>query len=188
METEQLSRYRYKLPLALSFYGAVVTIIYVLIWREPLYFQVSYGTLVLVIVMRCVVLMRRDEFKGKIGYQAKSLLWASILIYGLGFLLWNIDNQFCPQLRFARRVTGKNFSALFQLHGKDIFALTAPSACVSFNTHLDLLIFLSLFSCFLLFFLFNFKKIRLVASAYRICDVYVHTIFYIYEIIITKAN
>lgn len=77
--------------------------------------QVAYAALVGLVIQRCVVKLRRAE-----NQRYRRLFWFGLLSYGTGFLLWNIDNLACTQLRGwrARLAAGPVpwLSPLLQLH------------------------------------------------------------------------
>jgi len=61
-------------------------------------------------------------FRCRLGEPCKQmayLLRMGCLLYVLGFVAWNVDNQFCPSLRWARNETafGKWLGSLLQMHG-----------------------------------------------------------------------
>ena len=45
------------------------------------------------------------------------LFTAGLLLYGTAFLLWNIDNEFCPVLERVRAASPGPLRPLTQLHG-----------------------------------------------------------------------
>lgn len=92
----------YVLPLALTIYSIVVSWSYIII-NNPVFHQVAYALLVLGVVYRAVSLF--NKVPATLSYE-KSRLQALLNIAALGFIvafiLWNIDNQFCPSLRVWR--------------------------------------------------------------------------------------
>ncbi|KAL1924762.1 uncharacterized protein VTP21DRAFT_4416 [Calcarisporiella thermophila] len=109
-------RYGLFLPALLALYGIVVTAVYIKI-RNPVFHQVAYAILVGILVVRSVALLRRIEDKKRKG-ELSFLLQMAVMTFGGGFVLWNIDNQFCNGLRNIRwRYLPFPFSGLAELHG-----------------------------------------------------------------------
>ncbi|XP_024120178.1 alkaline ceramidase 3 isoform X1 [Oryzias melastigma] len=97
-------------PIALLFiFSMSVTLVY-LQWKEPVFHQVMYGVLVACLVMRSIFIVTW------VYPWLRPLCYASLAIFLLGFLLWNIDNIFCEQLRASRRVLPAGVGVLTQFH------------------------------------------------------------------------
>uniref|UniRef100_A0A3B3HAL2 Alkaline ceramidase n=1 Tax=Oryzias latipes TaxID=8090 RepID=A0A3B3HAL2_ORYLA len=71
---------------------------------------VMYGVLVACLVMRSIFIVTW------VYPWLRPLCYASLAIFMLGFLLWNIDNIFCEQLRTSRRVLPPGLGVLTQFH------------------------------------------------------------------------
>uniref|UniRef100_A0ACB8FF39 Alkaline ceramidase 3 n=1 Tax=Sphaerodactylus townsendi TaxID=933632 RepID=A0ACB8FF39_9SAUR len=99
----------YPLLFLLVAYSISVTIVY-LNWKQPLFHQIMYGTLVTVIVLRSVymVLWVYPWLRG-LGY-------TSLTLFLMGFFFWNIDNIFCDSLRGLRKRLPAGVGALTQFH------------------------------------------------------------------------
>jgi len=91
-------------------YAFGVTTIY-LWWREPVFHQVAYAGLVLTVVGLCAAEVQQPRSR-----RLRPLFIASITSYGMGFLLWNLDNALCPQLRAARAALPPMLAPFLQLH------------------------------------------------------------------------
>ncbi|BFZ00462.1 hypothetical protein BsWGS_03501 [Bradybaena similaris] len=90
-------------------YCIVVTLVYILI-NDPIFHQVSYAVMVCCIV----VLASRICLTSNCS---KLFFLVSLLTYILGFLLWNIDNIFCSNLRSIRsQIFGGTSGMLFECH------------------------------------------------------------------------
>ncbi|KAJ2851848.1 Alkaline ceramidase 3 [Coemansia brasiliensis] len=102
--------------LGLFSYSAVVTLVYVQI-RKPVFHQVAYAMEVAVILIRNT--MHQMEIR-KTNIRAYSelvnMFWLGVGSFGGAFVLWNIDNIFCNQLRALRTVLPAPLSPLLQLH------------------------------------------------------------------------
>lgn len=104
----------YFLGLLLFAYCFSFTVVYTGDFGNPLVFQVLYGILVVILVIVEIYLVYKMA-----PYDSKGimLLKESIIIYGLGFLLWNIDNNYCDTLTDLRNRTLPSWSKpIFQLH------------------------------------------------------------------------
>ncbi|XP_044306065.1 alkaline ceramidase 3 isoform X1 [Varanus komodoensis] len=99
----------YPLLFLLIAYSTGVTIVY-LNWKQPVFHQVMYGTLVALLVLRSVyiVLWVYPWLRG-LGY-------TSLTIFLLGFFLWNVDNIFCEKLRAIRESLPPLVSVVTQFH------------------------------------------------------------------------
>ncbi|KAI8047593.1 ceramidase-domain-containing protein [Gilbertella persicaria] len=89
----------YKIPTALTLYSAIVTWSYLII-NNPVFHQLCYAILILGIVYRSTLLYYK--IPETITYERprmQSLLWLSASGFIIAFILWNIDNEFCGQLR-----------------------------------------------------------------------------------------
>lgn len=110
------NRYGVWLPLALVGYSGFVTWSYLII-KNPVFHQVSYAILVFIIVYRSTSLVRNLP-KGAPEKRQLSLLLKLAASGFLGaFFVWNIDNQFCEQLRSWRSTVPLMVGAISELHG-----------------------------------------------------------------------
>ncbi|XP_025079585.1 alkaline ceramidase 3-like [Pomacea canaliculata] len=76
-------------------YAAVVTAVY-LINKNPVFHEIAYGLMVATMFFASIRILLK--------YKVNSLLYlVSSGTYLSGFLLWNVDNIFCHQLRSLRR-------------------------------------------------------------------------------------
>ncbi|KAI8885255.1 alkaline ceramidase 3-like protein [Backusella circina FSU 941] len=111
------SKIGYKLPLTLAVYSGIVTYSYILI-NNPVFHQVSYAILVFTVVFRAIFLVRKVP--STYTYEKPQLtrvLWISAFGFILAFVLWNIDNQFCPSLREWRHSVSLITGSISELHG-----------------------------------------------------------------------
>ncbi|XP_063162026.1 alkaline ceramidase 3 isoform X2 [Candoia aspera] len=99
----------YPLLFLLIAYSIGVSIVY-LNWKQPIFHQVMYGSLVAVLVLRSVyiVLWVYPWLRG-LGY-------TSLTVFLLGFFLWNVDNIFCNKLRSVRERLPPVVGAVTQFH------------------------------------------------------------------------
>ncbi|RHZ87433.1 hypothetical protein Glove_34g98 [Diversispora epigaea] len=114
-ETERKKKYGIYLPLGLLIYAVGVTTIYLRI-VNPVFHQVTYGILVAIINIRSYYLLGfipKNESRAIL----KDLLLVAWVIFGTGFIFWNIDNLACDNLRSIRAKIGKPSGYLLELHG-----------------------------------------------------------------------
>jgi dihydroceramidase len=76
---------------AIFAYCASFTYIYVYVWKNPIFHEIAYGIQVFTIILFSILNIKY--------YKTKKSLWAmSLLYYGIGFFLWNLDNKYVPIL------------------------------------------------------------------------------------------
>ncbi|KAH9514647.1 Alkaline ceramidase 3 [Bulinus truncatus] len=97
------------LRFILIIYCIIVTLVYILV-NVPIFHQVAYGLMVSCIVIlasKTLLFMKCN----------RKLYFLSLMTYGLGFLLWNVDNVFCSNLRSIRaHPVGQVSGMLFECH------------------------------------------------------------------------
>lgn len=81
--------------LALALYSALVTFVYLSVWKNPLFHEAAYGLMVFVLVAQSLVLIRRLK-------SSKRIYLTSLAYYALGFTFWNLDNNICSTLKASR--------------------------------------------------------------------------------------
>ncbi|KAI9504713.1 hypothetical protein GGI25_000635 [Coemansia spiralis] len=102
--------------LALFAYSTVVTLVYVQI-RKPVFHQIAYGMEVFCILylnMKHQIELRKTNWRAY--SELMQLLWVGVSSFGMAFVLWNIDNIFCGNLRAIRNAVPALLSPFFQLH------------------------------------------------------------------------
>lgn len=82
---------RFFVASAVITFTVTVTVVYLLIWKSPLFFQTAYGFMVIVIVAECLAVL--TLFKS-----SKRMILTSGAYYLIGFIFWNMDNHFCHYL------------------------------------------------------------------------------------------
>jgi len=102
----------WKMAVMMFLYAVIVTIVY-LMNKNPIFFQGSFGLLVALLTIMDVRLNMR--VKSKEGWKIFKIGFSAFL---LGFLCWNIDNEFCPGIRTIRsQLNPLGLSPVTQLHG-----------------------------------------------------------------------
>jgi dihydroceramidase len=81
-------------------YCLLFTFIYLFIWKNPIFHEVSYSLMVLVIVIESFTLIRKLQC-------SKRIYLLSLVYYLFGFFLWNLDNNFCAYLKHYRNFIDK---------------------------------------------------------------------------------
>ncbi|CAJ1064576.1 alkaline ceramidase 3 [Xyrichtys novacula] len=98
------------IPIALLlFFSVSVTLVY-LQWKEPVFHQVMYGTLVACLVIRSIYIVTW------VYPWLRPLCYTSLGIFMLGFFFWNMDNFYCGTLRNARYNLPPVVGAVTQFH------------------------------------------------------------------------
>ncbi|KAI7899544.1 ceramidase [Cokeromyces recurvatus] len=106
-------------PLVLFIYSVIITYSYLII-NNPIFHQVSYGILVVGIVIRATYLFYQIPQDKSTSYsrpRMRLLLWLSAFGFIIAFILWNIDNQFCMYLRAWRNTVPILIGSVSELHG-----------------------------------------------------------------------
>ena len=77
-------------------YCVSVAYIYMYIWNNPIFHEIAYAIMVFTIILLSLVNIKYYKFSNR-------LCLVSMFYYGLGFALWNVDNQMCEYLRTYRQ-------------------------------------------------------------------------------------
>ncbi|XP_015759291.1 PREDICTED: alkaline ceramidase 3-like isoform X3 [Acropora digitifera] len=131
-------QYNRILILALMISCALITLMYVA-FVNPLIFQWSYAILVVILIVGAYTSSKKHR-------HSQRLLVISLVSYGIGFLLWNIDNNFCVSLSIDVRLRHLEKGARLKLY-KEWLPFVYPSKdasilpTVSHNATIFLLVF-----------------------------------------------
>ncbi|KAK2173418.1 hypothetical protein NP493_878g00019 [Ridgeia piscesae] len=98
----------FPLQVLLFAYCLVVTLLYVII-NKPVFHEVAYGLMVISLVVLSFRIVRQYE-------HSLPLMLASSVTYGIGFVIWNIDNVYCSHVRELRRSVGYPVKPVLQGH------------------------------------------------------------------------
>jgi len=71
-----------------------------------------YGVLVVVMILQASSMLYHDRETTSL-----KLFVAGLILYGVGFLLWNIENQFCRTVQSVRAAVPSFLKPFTQLHG-----------------------------------------------------------------------
>ncbi|ORX60632.1 alkaline phytoceramidase [Hesseltinella vesiculosa] len=120
IEVRPKNQYGIALVLGLIGYSAFVTYSYLII-NNPVFHQVSYAILVIIVVFRSIYLVRHlpggaEQFPYE-HPRMVVLLKIAASSFLLAFVIWNIDNVACPVLRHFRTFVPYAVGAVSQLHG-----------------------------------------------------------------------
>jgi len=77
-------------------YALVVSVAY-LVNKNPLFHEVAYGIVVVLMLIKAIQLQKKN---GK--FIKVPLFHLGCIMYAVGFILWNIDNHFCRQITIFR--------------------------------------------------------------------------------------
>jgi len=128
------------LRLGLALYSLVVTLLYTtLLKHTPVFHEVAYGLLVflLVVVLTIGVCRAPPQQRGVL----LGLFWRSLLSYGVGFALWNVDNLFCGHVRDLRaqmsQAGATALTPVLQLHMWWHIAQVGSYDCITLLVMLD---------------------------------------------------
>ncbi len=72
-------------------YCILCTIIYLMVWNNPIFHEFSYGLLAVIVIAQSFLLIKRLNSDWRIYF-------TGLFYYLLGFIFWNIDNNFCKNL------------------------------------------------------------------------------------------
>ncbi|KAI9591055.1 ceramidase [Syncephalis fuscata] len=115
-DTDKMSQQRRRLlPLSLAAVSVFIMGTYLFV-NDPLYYQFCYGVLTVITTLKSAQAFSRLTVHPATKQQLRRLFSVSWGAYGLGFLAWNIDNNFCSQLRATRVFIGEPWNGLLQLH------------------------------------------------------------------------
>ena len=81
-------------------YCVLSTVIYIKVWNNPIFHELSYGTLAVTIIIQSFVLIHRLKSDKRVYY-------TGIFFYALAFFFWNVDNNFCKYLSAYRSTIEK---------------------------------------------------------------------------------
>ena len=90
-----------------------------IIYRNPVYHQVVFASLMIITAIRIHYLLTRSEASKRIPSEVRSLMGAlyatGLGLFALGFFIWNLDNIFCPDL--TRQKVAIGWPTAFLLEG-----------------------------------------------------------------------
>jgi len=107
---EDPGKQNWKLAGLLVFYSVTFVAIY-MVETNPLIHEFMYGFLVVILILQSGYLActLQDPMRSK-------LLVVGMVMYAMGFLLWNIDNHFCSHLQNFRARNSPSIGVFSQLH------------------------------------------------------------------------
>ena len=104
--------YDKSLTIAASFYN-----------RNPIYHQIIFASIVLIVALRITYLLKWSEHSLRIPSKKKSIIGSMFsrgaAMFALGFCIWNMDNIFCPTLTRWKMFVG--WPRAFFLEGMSVY-------------------------------------------------------------------
>lgn len=94
----------------------LLTLIYLII-KDPTIHQTAYGILNAAILFRSAYLTNKHVHDKKAAAQLHKTMILGVLIFLLGYFLWNMDIHFCEQARATRRSWGMPYGFILEGHG-----------------------------------------------------------------------
>lgn len=119
----------------LALYAFSFTLIYA-VWSNPLIHENMYGLLIFILLFQSCKLLY-DHYDPA----SMKMFVVGTGMYAVAFLIWNIDNHYCPQLQDFRAASSPSVGALSQLHAWwHILAGYSTYLHILFSTHYRLLL------------------------------------------------
>ncbi|KAJ2449957.1 alkaline ceramidase ydc1 [Coemansia sp. RSA 2336] len=109
--------YGVKVPVLLGLFQISVTLIYLFWIQNPVFHQVAFAMMVLGSIYLAFCRLKELQISKETRRTMSRLHIVGQLGMWGGFLVWNIDNIFCHQLRSYRSYLGMPFDGILQLHG-----------------------------------------------------------------------
>ncbi|KAI6651458.1 hypothetical protein LOD99_5066 [Oopsacas minuta] len=103
------SVWKFIIGLLLSIFCIFAIVVYLVI-NDPLFHEACYGILIFLSFIASFGTIFKHEL-----YNCAKLLITGYSIVIVAFILWNVENTFCPQVRSVRDKSGY-FRPLFELH------------------------------------------------------------------------
>ncbi|KAJ2350900.1 alkaline ceramidase ydc1 [Coemansia sp. RSA 2618] len=106
-----------KLPISLAAFQIGITLVYLFWVQDPIFHQVAFAMTAVGATIVGAKRFRNLDVCNKTRRTLSNLhLMGHLGMWG-GFLVWNVDNIFCHQLRSYRSYVGWPLDGLLQLHG-----------------------------------------------------------------------
>ncbi|KAJ1727838.1 alkaline ceramidase ydc1 [Coemansia biformis] len=117
IEHDRAIKFGIKVPVVIGLFQVAITLAYLFWLQNPIFHQVAFA----LTAFSSVVFGYKRLHEMEVSSETRRLLYR-LNLYGYlgmlgGFLVWNIDNIFCHQLRSYRTYVGAPLDALLQLHG-----------------------------------------------------------------------
>ena len=134
-----------------------------MVYRNPVYHQIVFASLIVITTLRVTYILQLSEASQRIPAKAKKIIIrffsTGAAMFALGFLIWNLDNIFCHTLTTWKVSIG--WPIAFLLEGQFLFPLIVPA-----YTSLTLFVFVfgrrsllvACFNCVSIFFIFFYNQ------------------------------
>lgn len=97
---------------------SLFTYIYIFVYRNPAFHQIFYAALNFALIYKSVKTIKQVVPNKESRKSLYTLLILSLSLFGFGFLIWNLDNIYCSNIRSWRRdILGWPFGILLEGHG-----------------------------------------------------------------------
>ncbi|KAI0800636.1 alkaline phytoceramidase [Fomes fomentarius] len=113
---------RDSIAVKLGVIGTILNVSFTLsyyLWRNPVYHQVVFGVLLFFMTTRTTYLLNSVKWADRVPQPHRAAIvrtvTAGALTFGLGFLVWNLDNIFCSNITQWKQSIG--WPAAFLLEG-----------------------------------------------------------------------
>ncbi|KAJ2783459.1 alkaline ceramidase ydc1 [Coemansia interrupta] len=117
IEIDKETKFGARVPIALAATMLGVTLVYIFWIQNPVFHQIVFA----LTVISTVAISCKREAEMQLSNRTKRILRRQLYtgVLGMlgGFLVWNLDNIFCQQLRTYRTRLSSPLDVLLQLHG-----------------------------------------------------------------------
>ncbi|KAF8861305.1 alkaline phytoceramidase, partial [Acephala macrosclerotiorum] len=107
---------RFSLGISVSCMAFATSIIHYCLDYTP-GFQIVFGMMVFTVFCECVWLVKTRVDDQEVAGDMKGLALFGAGIFVWGYVLWNVDNEFCAELRSLRDAVGMPLGFVLELHG-----------------------------------------------------------------------
>ena len=103
-----------------------------MVYRNPVYHQIVFASIIIATTLRVTYILRLSDASHRIPAKAKKTIVhffsTGAAMFSLGFLIWNLDNNFCHTLTNWKVNIG--WPAAFLLEGEFFVSTMSSSGCL----------------------------------------------------------